>query len=1001
MNAAPPITVSLRFSRLAIVGCGTIVESSVRCAQSGYPLAPITIELVCDALKNGHAEVTLPSIEEGERKTILNLLPEQAGNYSLTLQLRVGTPRGVVTAEALSSLTFTVLEKPTSLSSLQISIGEKAFMGALFSDVQKAIQLGEIGDVNQLIGHVWHEAPWLEQELFWSGFPVPAGLEVGSLFDKRFRLLRPLGRGGMGVVWLAQDTRLDGKLMALKFLPEEVSHSKEAIDDLRREVNRCLSLNHDHIIRVHDLIEAGGTAAISMEYVDGQTLDELRRSRPSRVLEPEDLKRLLPQICDAMAYAHGKGIIHRDIKPQNIMLTHEGQVKLCDFGLADSLVQTRSRLSGRRGHGASGTISYMSPQQLLGLTCQPQDDIYSLGATFYEMLTSKPPFFSGSVERQIENAPPAPINERRQNLDIRSSPPVPAIWNKLILQCLAKKREDRPQVAAKLPEMLQGTQDTGSGKKQLLTLAGVLIGGAVFGYMGLSKRGASTSVSEMPPVTALVESHPKPAEAPPPNAPERAPNTVSETSAPLPQVPMSPPVPSRDMVLIEQADKLAAEGQYAEALSELEKVSDASLREPKITRLADNAAQHYETRIQVLLKTDKIEEATRLVDEFDALMPDQNRLKASLQQTVQSGRMALQVRWEQHLARREPDIAEFRKLISAARFGEAAQLLKQLRQDLTSWPASLISGYAHLERELETAHDLDLQMRRSKAQDLIIELNESLSKEETDWARLEGLLLESLKLDAELATDSRYLNAKTALASAKAPRTPSNATMKRPYVNSLGASFIPASGQTYIAAQYETTVAQWASFDAENSLSKVIAYIPSATDGKLAPTRSASWKSPGFTQSNGHPVVCVSLADAEKFAAWLTSKERLGGLIQSSQSYRLPTSSEWSALAQGALRYNASNVNLGASSDGYRYTAPVGSFSAQRGFFDLDGNVREWVLGTKTEGAVVFGMTRGGSWLQDSVSDHILSEETPAAVEHQKSPMAYADTGFRLILHLE
>lgn len=133
MNAAPPITVSLRFSRLRDSGLHrVIVKSGVRCAQSGYPLAPITIELVCDALKNGHAEVTLPSIEEGERKTMLNLLPEQAGNYSLTLQLRVGTPRGVVTAEALSSLTFTVLEKPTSLSSLQIEHGEKAFMGAAF-----------------------------------------------------------------------------------------------------------------------------------------------------------------------------------------------------------------------------------------------------------------------------------------------------------------------------------------------------------------------------------------------------------------------------------------------------------------------------------------------------------------------------------------------------------------------------------------------------------------------------------------------------------------------------------------------------------------------------------------------------------------------------------------------------------------------------------------------------------------------------------------------------
>lgn len=1001
MNAAPPITVSLRFSRLAIVGCGTIVEASVRCAQSGYPLAPITLELACEALKNGHAEVTLASIEEGERKAMLNLLPELAGNTALTLRLKVGTPRGVVTAEAVSSLPFTVLEKPASLSSLQISIGEKAFMGALFSDVQEAIRIGEIRDVNQLIGHVWEEAPWLEQELAWSGFPVPAGLEVGSLFDRRFRLLRPLGRGGMGVVWLAQDTRLDGKLMALKFLPEEVSHSPEAINDLRREVNRCLGLNHDHIIRVHDLIEAGGTAAISMEYVEGQTLDELRRSRPSRVLEAEDLSPLLPQICGAMAYAHGKGIIHRDIKPQNIMLTHDGMVKLCDFGLADSLVQTRSRLSGKRGHGASGTILYMSPQQLLGLNCQPQDDIYSLGATLYELLTSKPPFFSGAVERQIENTPPAPINKRRENLDIHKTPAVPANWNRVILQCLAKKREDRPQRVTKLPDMLHEVPTGRPGIKPVLAGVGLLLGGLYVGYAGLIKRSEPAKTAEAAQATTSESIQPQAALAPSTEAETKPQEKPPQAPTIMPAAPQPSPSQSKDMILVNLADRLAAEGRYAEALGELEKISEAGLREPKILRLAEDAARHYQARIDVLLKTDKMAEASRLVDEFDQVIPGQSRLKNGLQQSIQVGVDALKARWEKHLKSQEPEIVEFRKLISAARFEEAQQILKQLKQDLSDWPANLVSGYAPLEHELQMAREQDLRLRRTKAQEMIKQVNDRLKKEDSALAELETLLKEALRLDDEIETDNQYLKAKAAIAEARQPRTPTNASAKRPYVNSMGASFIPVPGKSFLAAQHETTVAQWRSYAASNTVAKIIAYIPSSSGGKLTPTRDGSWKSPGFKQSDDHPVVCISLADAEKFAAWLTHKERLNGQLTYGQTYRIPSSTEWSSLIQNVTEHTSGIRNLGSSSDAFRHTSPVGAFPARGGLFDLDGNVREWVLGTKPQGEVVFGVTRGGSWLQEANSDTLLLEETPAAVEHKNSPMGYADTGFRLVLHLD
>src|SRR5687768_8078863 len=156
--------------------------------------------------------------------------------------------------------------------------------------------------------------------------PALAALTAGSrIGGGRFTLLRLLGRGGMGVVWLSRDEQL-GEDVALKFLPPEIRHDAVALDDLRRETSRSRKLTHPHIIRIHDLYKAEREAFISMEYVEGRNLTERRLDQPERVLTWSFIEPLVKQLCDALHYAHGENIVHRDLKPANMMLDGRGRL---------------------------------------------------------------------------------------------------------------------------------------------------------------------------------------------------------------------------------------------------------------------------------------------------------------------------------------------------------------------------------------------------------------------------------------------------------------------------------------------------------------------------------------------------------------------------------------------------------------------------------------------------------------------------------------------------
>jgi serine/threonine protein kinase/Tfp pilus assembly protein PilF len=268
----------------------------------------------------------------------------------------------------------------------------------------------------------------------------------------RYTLVKVLGRGGMGIVWLARDEELE-RDVALKFIPDLMIQDRAVFDQLKREAKRCLELTHPHIVRIHDFIHDERSGCISMEYIDGETLSNLRAEKEQKVFQPDEIATWTSQLCDALDYAHNHAqVIHRDLKPANLMVNQRGDLKVSDFGIARSLGDSVSRLTMEQGR--SGTLVYMSPQQLDGERGTHLDDIYSLGASVYELLTSKPPFYSGNIDRQICERVAPSMTERRKELDIEPAL-VPQVWEDAVAACLAKDPSRRPQSAAEVAQRLQ------------------------------------------------------------------------------------------------------------------------------------------------------------------------------------------------------------------------------------------------------------------------------------------------------------------------------------------------------------------------------------------------------------------------------------------------------------------------------------------------------------------------------------------------------------------
>ncbi len=267
-------------------------------------------------------------------------------------------------------------------------------------------------------------------------------LQKGSTLAGRYTIIEELGRGGMGVVYKAEDTKLK-RTVALKFLPPELTHISEVKERFVREAQAAAALDHPHICTVYEFDEAEETTFISMAYIEGQSLRKKIESGP---LELDEALKIATQVAEGLQEAHKKGVVHRDIKSANIMVTEKGQSKIMDFGLARMTGTTMLTQEGT----TMGTIAYMSPEQARGEEVDHRTDIWSLGVVLYEMFCGQLPFkgdHEQTVLYSILNKKPKPITDLKTD--------IPVSIGQVVSKALEKNPDKRYQQAEELLDDLK------------------------------------------------------------------------------------------------------------------------------------------------------------------------------------------------------------------------------------------------------------------------------------------------------------------------------------------------------------------------------------------------------------------------------------------------------------------------------------------------------------------------------------------------------------------
>jgi len=280
-----------------------------------------------------------------------------------------------------------------------------------------------------------------------------------------FLLKRLLGRGEISEVWLAQDIK-NSRQVALKFLPPAFLSDANLIERLKQDAQRHRLLAHPNIAATYEFMRDHSSAAVVVEFVEGWSLATLKVDKLCRCYHVGEIERWIHQLCAALDFAHDEcGIVHSDLKPANLLINAQEELKVTDFALA----QTVRAESSRRGlvKGLYSGLGFLSPQQVMGAEPSKADDIYSLGATIFDLLTGTPPFYKGEVFAQICSLKPPSMTGRVKELEIQDDPVSP-VWEDVVARCLAKNPADRPQSAKEVLQLLE--------RKELPKTAAVVVG---------------------------------------------------------------------------------------------------------------------------------------------------------------------------------------------------------------------------------------------------------------------------------------------------------------------------------------------------------------------------------------------------------------------------------------------------------------------------------------------------------------------------------------------
>ena len=264
-----------------------------------------------------------------------------------------------------------------------------------------------------------------------------------TILANQYRIIKKIGEGGMGIVYLAEDTEMGNRPVAIKVLPPLLSKNIRAVENLRKEAITAINLNHPHIIRLYGFHSDADIKFLVMEYIDGQTLEEKISESSDGKLSLEETVEIAEKVAAALDYAHSRRppVFHRDLKPSNIMISKDSDVKLLDFGIAREMHDSYTRVTGKAD--TSGTLPYMSPEQLRGQKPTSAMDIYSFGVVCYECLCGHPPFHTGQIEYQIINETPIPLDC------------VPDYINDTLQKALAKEAINRPKTTIDIVSLLK------------------------------------------------------------------------------------------------------------------------------------------------------------------------------------------------------------------------------------------------------------------------------------------------------------------------------------------------------------------------------------------------------------------------------------------------------------------------------------------------------------------------------------------------------------------
>jgi serine/threonine-protein kinase len=319
---------------------------------------------------------------------------------------------------------------------------------------------------------------------------------TGRLLDGRYQIQRLLGAGGMAAVWSGRDLRLD-RQVAIKEVSGEGLRQPMAVERFEREAQAVGRLQHPNVVSVYDVGAQDGVPYLVMELVEGATVAQLLADGP---LPVADALSVAAQVCDGLAAAHAAGVIHRDVKPANLIVTPGGVAKICDFGVA-RLLDSGGTGNLTRPAMAMGSPSYMAPEQINGGPVDPRTDLYGLGCTFYALLTGEPPFTGGGplgIVHQHITTPPQPLRLRR--------PEVPPAVEALVADLLAKAPDDRPPDAAAVRARIAAAQTdppavTPSTLLRSAVMAHVEAARATFAHAGAGVAPRSGTKAESPAPT--------------------------------------------------------------------------------------------------------------------------------------------------------------------------------------------------------------------------------------------------------------------------------------------------------------------------------------------------------------------------------------------------------------------------------------------------------------------------------------------------------------------